>query len=321
MLAHDRHTAVAPRRCALAPWLTALLLAVPAASHAAPKPSTPTVVVTPTRVVAANLHAASSIYRAAALEEMRLFAVADRIAALVVAGLLPVGKATRDRIDDYVGGETATLDESARRRIYGHVLGGSPSANVHLNDDFDPLLARFLVATRKLGKAGKAARAEELHRSARALALNLSNHGYGATAVAAGLLARKIELAQAIVADPQVLATYEVTGPLELVERVAEQEFGVSVDAEALRGRAQAGAAVISWLGKVAEPLSTTGGAPALAEALVADRVPESVRGLDRTVSAKHAPKAVDPGVPPVHALCFDAQQRLVDCLVENADE
>jgi hypothetical protein len=318
MLARDRcASAMRP----LVRWFAVLLLAGPAVSQAAPKPSNPKVIVTPKRVVAANVRAASSIYRAAVFEEMKLFAVADRIAQQFLAGLLPVSKGTESRILDYVGGESAPLSEASRRRIYSHVLGGSTPEVGHRNAALDPLLARFLAVTGKLGKRVKGTDGDDLHRSARALALNLSNHGYGATTIAARLLEHKLELAQAIIADPDVLKSHGVSDPLALVERMAEQELGVTVDAHELRARAEAATVVLDWLAKVAEPLSSTGGAPGLAADCIAARVPGSARSLGRTVVAEHTPQAAASEHLSVHALCLDAKLRLVDCIVETADE
>jgi hypothetical protein len=282
------------------------------------------VVVTPHRAVEANLEAAATIYRAAALEEMQLFAVADRIAAQFHDGLLPVGKAGASKIHAYVD-DAESFDEAARHRLYAHVFGGEDETGVTVNRDFDPLLARFLAAAAKfedqakVGTKRRGAQTKQVRRRARELALNLSNRTYGAPLRAAPQLAHKIELAEAILADAKVRKAYKAKSSAELLQIVAGKDLGLTVDVENLQTRAEAGAEVIGWLGKLSVPPATTGGAAEEATDPAETRVPGSARDLNRTIPAKHKPAAVGSEHAKVFALCFDAKGELVDCTVETS--
>jgi hypothetical protein len=272
------------------------------------------VVVKSDKVVPDNLEAAATLYRAATLEEMKLFEVTDRIAERAQKGLLPVGKATKQRVAQYVE-ETNELDESSRRRMYGHVLGGTTNdEGSDLNEDFEPLLARLV----RTAGSPQPPQAKALHRQARRLAMNLSNRTYGAPVASAASLARQIELARLILSDARIRKAYGADSPWQVVERVSEKELGVAVNTSEYRSRAEAGATIIAWLGKLSAPLSTRGGADKVAEELARSKVPASARSLRRTPTPKHRPRAASKHYAKVSALCFDAKHNLVPCVVDE---
>lgn len=279
-------------------------------------------VVKPDQALSKNLDAAATIYQAAMLEELRMFAVVDRIAALFQRGELPLRGSIRRQIPEWIR-VADRLTDAERRTLYGHVLGGDVPAesDVVPNRDFDALFARFLAAagafereTSGHPKKAKSVSAKAVYNAARSLALNLSNRSYGAPVEAAGSLARKIELAEAILSDAQVRKAYGAKDAWEVVERVAEEELGKTVDATRARSSAEEGAAVIAWLGTVANPLSSKGGVDKVAAALVRSKVPASVRKLDRSVGPKHKLQPVSKGHAKVVALCFDDEHELVRC-------
>ncbi len=278
--------------------------------------------VTPDRTLPENLNAAATVYQAAMLEQLQFFAVVDRIVEQYQSGELPLRGSVRKRIAEWIRSDDR-LSEAERRSLYGHVLGGDVPAGsaVEPNRDFDPLFDRFTAAVgayerQRSGKVETKKRvdAKAVHKAARALALNLSNRSYGAPVEAAGSLARKVDLAEAILSDKQVRSAYGAKDAWAVVERVAEQELGKPVDATRARSSAKDGAAVIAWLGKVANPLSSTGGADQVVAALARSTVPASVRNLDRTVRPRHKPQPVSKGHKKVVALCFDDEHELVRC-------
>ena len=306
--------------------LASLAVAATSASAVSAAPSKSTkVVATPTKAHAENLKAAATIYRVATLEEMKLFAVTDRVVELSMSGKLPIGGAADEAIYEYLKGSSSKLDTSTRRRIYGHVLGrGKKAAGLEPNRSFAGLMTRFagsVAAYERQVKlaGGNAAKVstEQVHEAARDLALNLSNHAYGAPVVAAPLLQAKADLAIEILSAPAVLKKYGAKTPWEVVERVAK-ELGKTVDASKLRKHADAGAQVIGWLADVSNVDPAWGGSSAEDLDLADSRVPGAVRDLPRTPKAKHAPTAKPSEVTKVVAACFDDEKKLVPCKVQS---
>ena len=285
------------------------------------------VVATPAKAKASNLKAAATLYRVATLEEMKLVAVTDRIVQLSMSGKLPIGGSTDEAIYEYVEGSSSKLDTSTRRRIYGHVLGrGKKAAGLEPNKSFAGLLTRFagsVAAYERQVKlaGGNAAKVsgKQVREAARDLALNLSNHAYGAPSGAAPLLQKKADLALEILSAPAVQKKYGADTPDEVIERVAK-ELGTTVDAAKLRKQADAGALVIDWLAGVSNVNPTWGGSDAEDLDVADSRVPRAVRDLPRLPRAKHAPTAKPSEVTKVVAACFDEKLKLVPCKVESKD-
>jgi len=292
--------------------------------RAAPNKNTQ-VVATPKLARTANLKAAASIYRAATLEQMKLFAVTDRVVKLSMAGKLPTESSTDKAIYEYLEGRSSKLDQATRRRIYGHVLGrGNKAADLEPNRSFAGLLTRLVGSVSAYERqvklaGGNAAKvsAKQVHAAARDLALNLSNHAYGAPVTAAPLLQTKVDLALEILSSPGVRKHYGAKTPWQVVERVAK-ELGANVDATRLRKQAEAGVEVIGWLAEVSSANPSWNGSAAEDLDLAESRVPRAVRDLPRLPKAKHAPTAKPSEVTKVVAACFDAKQRLVPCKVSS---
>mgnify|MGYP003334886923 FL=1 len=71
-------------------------------------------------ISADNLRAAGAIYTAAQLDELRLFAVTDRIAELFAAGQLPIGSGRAAKaFQDYWRARDGRLSEAERRAEIG----------------------------------------------------------------------------------------------------------------------------------------------------------------------------------------------------------
>jgi len=283
--------------------------------------------VTPHTIVSKNLDAAATIYRSAQLDKARMFAVADHVASQFSAGLLPLGKGSGGKIHAYLKAREAAPDATARARIYGHVLGGDTRGKMQVNRDFAPLLARFVDAVSafergaKTGKGGaKSVDPKTVRQRARDLALNLSNRTYGAPVDVAPALQVLGERAQAVLDDAAVQDAFAVSGADALVDRVARDQLQVTVDAAAQRGRADAGAQVIRSLRGIATASPSKGGKGAEDAASTMARVGASVRTLDRTITAKHKPRAASKQHHKVLALCLDDDGGLSRCATKSAE-
>jgi hypothetical protein len=275
-------------------------------------------------IVAQSLQAASVLYAASQLEEMKLFEVADRVADAFASGQLPVGSGARQLAQKYLESRPERLDAAQRRRLYAHVLGepGGGGGAVAPNTEFSPLLAELLASfadfERRLaaGKgSGKPVSADPVQLAARALAQNLTARTPGAPLAASALLGQQIRDIEALLSHPQSLAAYQVKDVWQLAQKVAKHELGASVNVSRARSAALSGAAVIAWLGSVAAPLASSGGAPEVAASLTRSDVPGSARELSRIVSPKKKPASVAKALE-IHAVCFDAKRQLVTCQV-----
>ena len=290
------------------------------ATHSPKKSSASRIEVTPNVVVPANLDAAAVIYRASVLEDMKLFKVVDYIVEQFQTGKLPLSRGASSAIYDYVKNQPDRLNESERRSLYAHVLGqGSGAATPNRN--FDGLMRRFLAAVSKWQRRATLPKAKvALHASARDLALNLSNRSYGAPTQAAKALAKQVEFAQAILDNPEIQKAYGFKTNQGVVAQIEIKELHIKVNVQKQRSKAEAGASVLNWLGKVANPLSSSGGADEVANDLAETRVPKSIRTLKRLTKTKKRPKAISSDYAEVFTLCYDAKKRLVPCTVDEKD-
>ncbi len=273
-------------------------------------------------VVSQSLQAASVLYAASQLEEMKLFEVADRVAEAFASGQLPAGSGARQLAQKYLESRPERLDTAQRRSLYAHVLGEPGGVAVAPNTEFSPLLAELLASVadfeRRLaaGKGtGQSVSGAPVQLAARALAQNLTARMPGGPLAAAGFLGQQIRDIEALLSHPQTLTAYKVKDAWQLAQKVAKHELGASVNVSRARSAALSGAAVIAWLGSVAAPLASSGGAPDIAASLTRSDVPGSARDLSRNVSPKKKPASMAKALE-IHAVCFDAKRQLVTCQV-----
>jgi hypothetical protein len=279
------------------------------------------VTVTPAAIVEANVRAATTLYVAAMLEEMKLFAVADRVAEQFAKGMIPIGRSdATDPIQKWYEQRGERLTAAERARIYGHVLGSSAAGSgaqlAQPNQEFAPLWARFIDAVSEyerktaLDPSGKATALsrEQVRKAGRDLALNLSNRSYGAVLYVAARLARQIQDAVKVLSSEALLDHYGVAGVWELVDAVAKQELGGAPDVQRLRGQAETAARLLDWLARSNKALQGDGAAlPALPAG--------DAKKWSEVAASKWKSKPAAAGTTAkVAVLCLDAKKKLVPC-------
>lgn len=279
------------------------------------------VTVTPATIVEANVRAATTLYVSAVLEEMKLFAVADRIAEQFAKGMIPIARSpATDPIQDWYDRRGERLGAAERARIYGHVLGssaaGSTTALAQPNQDFAPLWARFVDAVsdyeRKtaLAPSGKGATVsrEQIRKAGRDLALNLSNRSYGAALYVAARLAKQIQDAEKLLSTEALLAHFGAASAWELVDAVAKKELGGAPDSVRLRGQAESAARLLDWLARAKSGLESGGAAlPALPAG-------DAKKWSQVAASKWKSAPATGSAITKVAVLCLDAKKKLVPC-------
>lgn len=197
-----------------------------------------------------NIRAVSTIYVSYQLEQMMVHRVSNRILELFMAGLLPISASdgTARELDTLYWSMEDFLDESARYSVYGRVLGapgGQLSFDVQPNSEFNTLLMRavssiaeyerersilnVLDATAR-GQRFKSTNSEFVRKSMRDFVANASLRGWAGTAFTAERMSNQIKRILKILAMPSIRTAFGVTTPWQVVERVAQREFGETVN-------------------------------------------------------------------------------------------
>jgi hypothetical protein len=209
-------------------------------------------------IIKDNVLAVSALYFAAQLEELKFFAVAEKVAEQFESGVIPMSRgAGGEAIYRFMREATDRFTEAERRGIYARAFGfaqGSVDEPMP-NREFADLWIRFLSAVsvftrEETATIRKALTAQQVFKNARDLAVNVSLHGYGIAHFAAVELQDFIKEILKMLAYPEVLSAYGVNDVWQLVERVSGLYLGGSVNSVRQRTLAQAGAEIIQWLAK-----------------------------------------------------------------------
>jgi hypothetical protein len=217
-----------------------------------------------TDIIPENMLAVGKVYAAYQLEQLKLFAVVDRIAELWRNGLVPIGSDSGGRLlNDFWWAREDRLSEANRGTHYGRLFGTKGvdvSKEVQPNTQFDALMLRFLTNVAQYKRLtemqvvsadpgqSKSLVSENVRKTGRELAANLSLYGWGATHFDASRIAGHVKVAFDIVKDPQVQKAFAATTPWQVIERVSQQEFGVTPNIVKYQTMATSGQEVIRIL-------------------------------------------------------------------------
>ena len=266
-------------------------------------------------IVAENIRAIQAIYGAAILEEMRVFAVADRIVEQFVTGLLPLGSGPAgERLDQYWKGQPLRLEEGVRRLIYRRAVGLGPGGDSDptANREFADLWLRFVSAVSQLARQADPSALETVRVARLDLALNLSVHGGGGTAFAAARLAEEVRYAVDLLSDTEVRQAYGARDMWQLVERVSHLHLGAVPNVSRQRARLEASHSIFEWLaGSAAAPepdlageslvnaverwLAVSGGTDEIWRPRDQDIQEEALRQVETLFSRAHAASQLSP--------------------------
>ncbi len=222
----------------------------------------------PDEIVRDNILSASAIYFAAQLEQMRLFATADRIVELFMHGLLPLGSGSGGRaLDNYYWTRFNRLTPSDRRGLYSRILGipgGDAGTEAQPNTEFSELWIRFVASvaefSRGRGTPAATESMEAVRKAGRDMAVNLSLHGYGYAYFAARRLKADIAAALAILKQPEIQAAYGAKSPYQVIERVSTTDLSGPVNTVRYRTLAEAGKNILDTVARYSGKWSGTSG-------------------------------------------------------------
>jgi hypothetical protein len=212
-----------------------------------------------------NVRAVAAIYFSAMLEEMRLYAVAEKIVDHFMIGMVPIGRGPAgDRLYRWIKTAPERFTEAERRGVYGRVLGLAHGAATDLvpNREFSDLWIRFLspvslLAREELSTEMRRVSQEQVLKAGRDLGVNLSLHGFGIAHPAAIEMQKLINQIREMLSAPDLLRAYGVNDIWQLVDRVNQMYLGGYVNGVRYRTMAQAGANIILWIADNAAKLAS----------------------------------------------------------------
>ncbi|MGL4321754.1 MAG: hypothetical protein ACRCS3_12915, partial [Paracoccaceae bacterium] len=195
-----------------------------------------------------NIRAVSTIYVTYQLE-FGLKAAA-RILDLFVAGLLPISASdgSARELDNLYWDQEDMLDEGTRRSIYARVLGaagGEIGFGIQPNTEFNNLLLRVVSAVSEYereqsalthfdnasrGRRFQTTSGEFVRKAIRDFAANASLRGWAGTAFSAERMAKQVRRVMRILSLPSVKNAFGVSTPWQVIERVSQREFGITVN-------------------------------------------------------------------------------------------
>lgn len=190
-----------------------------------------------------NIRVVGLVYPLALLERALVFRVTDRVTELFMNGLLPFGHdAAGKAIDDYHWDSEDRLSESQRRSQFSRMLGmpgGEVSREVAPNKDFEQIFLRLIGSAseftrqREVDTMFRNSRApvlsmtgEQVRKCAFELAQNASLYAWGGSFFVATRINQHLQRAIGILNQPQVLKTYAASNHWQVIEKVAQQDFG-----------------------------------------------------------------------------------------------
>lgn len=212
-------------------------------------------------IVPENLHALQIVYHAAMIEELKVFQVADRLVEMFERGTLPLAK---DKAGESLYPRWKNSDERSteleRRNLYERSFGfPSNDTSASPNREFNDLWLRFLSAVNSFqrqlsvddllrGKIPPPLSQEQVGRSGRDLAANLSMHGYGIAYFAARELQDQLQTITDLLSSQEILKAFGARDMFQFIDQVAASELGGTRNSSRYRTLADAGAVIIRWL-------------------------------------------------------------------------
>jgi hypothetical protein len=221
-------------------------------------------------IIPSNLRAMQALYFSSMLEGASFFDTGDKLEELFLNQMLPLGRGPGgEKIYRRWKRSTQRISKGERLSLYARAFGfpgGDPTMQAQ-NREFSDLWLRFVSAvseyTRKLtvdsllrSTMPLSVSAEQVRKSARDLAANLSLHGYGIAYFAATELQNEINDILDILKDPEVRGAYGARDWRQVVEQVSVFELGGAKNVVRASTMANSGAIIIRWLAENSSRLS-----------------------------------------------------------------
>lgn len=221
-----------------------------------------------------NIRVIGLVYPLALLEKALPLRVADRVAELFMNGLLPFGQGAAGKaLDDYYWETEDRLNEAQRRSQYARMIGmpgGEVSKEVAPNKNFEQLFLRFISAVSEFTRQREVDRMfttrtsilattdEQVRKCAFEVAQNASLYAWGGSFHIAARINRHLQRAIEILNQPPVLRVYAASNHWQVIERVAQQDFGAAPNWAKYSTMAQAASRIFDVLARNTPALSAS---------------------------------------------------------------
>lgn len=225
-------------------------------------------------LVSENIRVVGLAYSLALLEKTLLLPVTDRMSTMFMNGQTPFGHdAAGKALDDYYWDTEDRLTESQRRSHYSRMVGmpgGEVSKEIAPNKDFEQIFLRFISSVSEFTRQREVDRmftnrnsnmsitGEQVRKCAFEVTKNASLYGYGAGFYITTRINKQLQRSIEILNQPQVLKTYAASNHWQVVERVAQQDFGGTPNWSKYSTMAQAASNIFNVLAKYTAAVSTT---------------------------------------------------------------
>lgn len=208
-----------------------------------------------------NVKLMGAVICSAMFEELKVFQVVDKLVELAQNGMLPIGRGSAgETLYKYWRDTPNRMSEMERRNFYALTIGipGGDAAGM-VNREFNDLWIRFVSSVSSLVRqktADQLLRAsipagvsqQQVRKSARDLAQNLSLHGYGMSVFYALELQGLINTVIDLLRDREIMGAYGARDMWQVIDQVATLELGGARNSIRYRTLASCGAIITAWL-------------------------------------------------------------------------
>jgi hypothetical protein len=227
-------------------------------------------------IITGNIFALQPAYFCSMLEELKVFQVVEKLVELFQNGILPVVRGDAGNLlFSYWKNAALRVSEAERRGFYARSLGFPGGDADSPNRDFKDLFMRFVSAVSSFVRQTNldnilranipgAISQQQVRKSGRDLATNISSHGYGIAYPMATELQKEINDVMAILKTDEIQNAYGAKDMWQLVDQVAGLELGGAKNSVKYRTMASSGATVFAWLATRSKQLSSTSYLPIL---------------------------------------------------------
>lgn len=212
-------------------------------------------------IVAENVRVMGPMIVSAMFEELKVFQVVDRIVEQFQQGMLPIGPGEAGRLLYRYWREAPNrMNEQERRNFAAITLGipgGDPGGMI--NRDFNDLWIRFVSSVSSFIRQNEVDSLlrsatpspishQQVRKSARDLASNLSLHGYGMAHYAAREVQDQVETMIRLLQDPEIRGCYGARDMWQVIDQVATYDLGGARTSSRYRTLATCGTIITAWL-------------------------------------------------------------------------
>jgi len=224
-------------------------------------------------IIAENVRVMGPMIVSAMFEELKVFQVVDRIVEQFQHGMLPIGPGEAGKLLYQYWRETPNRMSEQERRSFAAITLGIPGGNDEglVNREFNDLWIRFVSSVSSFirqyevdsllrSATPSAISHQQVRKSARDLANNLSLHGYGMAHYAAREVQSQVNFMIKLLSDREIKGAYGARDMWQVVDQVATYELGGAKTSSRYRTLATSGTIITAWLANNVNKINNTTG-------------------------------------------------------------